>query len=129
MSRTKRRKASGICCGVGRLLPHKARIETELFARLRDLFALEVDLVFYDLTSTYFEGAGPPDFAVHGYSRDGKPRNRQVLVGLVMINGWPIAHRVFRATATMTRRWARCSAIWSAASASGALSSSATGGW
>jgi hypothetical protein len=47
------------------LLPHKARIETELFARLRDLFALEVDLVFYDLTSTYFEGAGPADFSVH----------------------------------------------------------------
>lgn len=78
------------------LLPHKARIELELFARLRDLFALEVELVFYDLTSTYFEGAGPADFAVHGYSRDGRPRNRQVLVGLVMINGWPIAHHVFR---------------------------------
>jgi transposase len=78
------------------LRPHKARIETELFARLRDLFALEVDLVFYDLTSTYFEGAGPADFAVHGHSRDGKRRNRQILVGLVMINGWPIAHHVFR---------------------------------
>jgi transposase len=30
-----------------------------------------------------------------GHSRDGKPRNRQVQVGLVMINGWPIAHHVF----------------------------------
>ena len=78
------------------VLPHKARVEMELFARLRDLFALEVELVFYDLTSTYFEGAGPAGFAVHGYSRDGKPRNRQVLVGVVMINGWPIAHHVFR---------------------------------
>ena len=78
------------------VLPHKARVEAELFARLRDLFALEVELVFYDLTSTYFEGAGPRGFAVHGYSRDGKPRNRQVLVGVVMINGWPIAHHVFR---------------------------------
>ncbi len=78
------------------LLPLKARVETELFARLRDLFALEVELVFYDLTSTYFEGVGPAGFAVHGYSRDGKPRNRQVLVGVVMINGWPIAHHVFR---------------------------------
>jgi len=78
------------------VLPHKARVETELFARLRDLFALEVELVFYDLTSTYFEGAGPAGLAVHGYSRDGKPHNRQVLVGVVMINGWPIAHHVFR---------------------------------
>ncbi|PYN12501.1 MAG: IS1634 family transposase [Candidatus Rokuibacteriota bacterium] len=78
------------------VLPHKTRVETELFARLRDLFALEAEMVFYDLTSTYFEGAGPAGLAVHGYSRDGKPRNRQVLVGVVMINGWPIAHHVFR---------------------------------
>lgn len=77
------------------LIDNKARIERELFVRLRDLFALEPELVFYDLTSTYFEGAGPAGFALHGHSRDGKPRNRQVLVGVVMVNGWPIAHHVF----------------------------------
>jgi transposase len=78
-----------------RLVAHKKPIETELFLRLRHLFALQVDLVFYDLTSTYFEGNGPAELAKHGYSRDGKPRNRQVLVGVVMIDGWPIAHHVF----------------------------------
>src|SRR5262249_48372277 len=57
--------------------------------------SLRVDMVFYDLTSTYFEGAGPADLGAHGHSRDGKPRNRQVLVGLVMVDGWPIAHHVF----------------------------------
>jgi transposase len=31
----------------------------------------------------------------YGYSRDGKPRNRQVLIGVVMMDGWPIAHHVF----------------------------------
>ena len=77
-----------------RLIGAKARIEKELFLKLRDLFHLKVDLVFYDLTSTYFEGHGP-ESAAHGHSRDGKPRNRQVLVGLVMIEGWPIAHHVF----------------------------------
>lgn len=78
------------------LLRHKQRVEKELFARLRDLFSLQAEMVFYDLTSTYFEGQGPAEFALHGYSRDGKPRNRQVLVGVVMVNGWPIAHHVFR---------------------------------
>jgi transposase len=78
------------------LLGHKQSIERELFLRLRDLFALESELVFYDITSTYFEGHGPVGFARHGHSRDGKPRKRQVLVGVVMINGWPIAHHVFR---------------------------------
>jgi transposase len=77
------------------LLAGKERIEVELFARLRDLFHLQVEMVFYDLTSTYFEGRGPAGLANFGYSRDGKPRNRQVQVGLVMINGWPIAHHVF----------------------------------
>jgi transposase len=77
------------------LVARKERIEVELFGRLRDLFHLEVEMVFYDLTSTYFEGRGPAGLADFGYSRDGKGRNRQVQVGLVMINGWPIAHHVF----------------------------------
>lgn len=75
---------------------HQKEIEQELFLRLRNLFSLKVDLVLYDLTSTYFEGHGPESLAAHGYSRDGKPRDRQILVGLVMIDGWPIAHHVFR---------------------------------
>jgi transposase len=78
------------------LVAHQKQIEKELFLRLRNLFSLNVDLVFYDLTSTYFEGNGPAGFARHGHSRDGKARNRQVLVGLVMIDGWPIAHYVFQ---------------------------------
>jgi transposase len=78
-----------------RLVRGKEQIEKELFLSLRNLFSLKVDLVFYDLTSTYFEGHGPWGLADHGHSRDEKPRNRQVLVGLVMIDGWPIAHHVF----------------------------------
>ena len=71
-------------------------IEKQLFLRLRDLFSLRAEMVFYDLTSTYFEGSGPAGPARHGYSRDGKPRLRQVLVGVVRVDGWPIAHHVFR---------------------------------
>jgi transposase len=77
------------------LLEGKAAIEHALFLRLRDLFSLQVEMVFYDLTSTYFEGQGPPAIGGYGHSRDGKPRNPQVLVGLVMVDGWPIAHHVF----------------------------------
>ena len=78
------------------LLERKSDIERALYLTLRDLFSLRVDMVFYDLTSTYFEGSGPPEMGAHGHSRDGKPRNPQVLVGLVMVDGWPIAHHVFR---------------------------------
>src|ERR1700693_5654523 len=77
------------------LLERKVEIEYALFVTLRDLFSLKVDMVFYDLTSTYFEGQGPPGIGANGHSRDGKPRNPQVLVGLVLVDGWPIAHHVF----------------------------------
>jgi transposase len=77
------------------LLAEKARIEKEIYLELRNLFSPQADLVFYDLTSTYFEGRGPGQLGQFGYSRDGKPRKRQILVGVVMVDGWPIAHHVF----------------------------------
>lgn len=45
-----------------RLLPHKRALERHLVARLGELFALEYDLLLYDVTSVYFEGpaAGNP---------------------------------------------------------------------
>jgi transposase len=78
-----------------RLIKVKDQIELALYHRLRDLFSLKPDLVLFDITSTYFEGAGPEDFAKHGYSRDGKSQNVQIVVGLVLVAGWPIAHHVW----------------------------------
>ena len=73
---------------------NKDDIEVALYRRLRDLFDFCPDLVFYDLTSTYFTGHGP-SIAKHGYSRDGKPREVQIVIGVVMVAGWPIAHHVW----------------------------------
>lgn len=77
------------------LLAEKERIEKAVYLELRNLFSLQPDLVFYDITSTYFEGGGPAELGRFGYSRDGKPRNRQIVIGVVMMDGWPIAHHVF----------------------------------
>jgi transposase len=76
------------------LILNKDDIEVALYERLRDLFDFQPELILYDLTSTYFEGHGP-DMAKNGYSRDGKPRNVQVVVGVVMVAGWPITHHVW----------------------------------
>ena len=75
----------------------KGAIEQELFLRLRDLFHLKVDLVFYDLTTLYFERREPTgELRRHGsMDKDGKPRNVKVLYGLVMVNGFPLASQVF----------------------------------
>ena len=53
------------------LFSHKKEIEKEIYLKLRDLFSINVDLVFYDLTSTYFAQREPKgDIKRHGYSRD-----------------------------------------------------------
>jgi transposase len=78
-----------------RLERAKNAIEVSLYQNLRDLFALKPDLIFYDITSTYFEGAGPEELARHGYSRDQRRRNVQVIVGVVMVAGWPITHHIW----------------------------------
>ena len=71
-------------------------VEEALFLKDRDLFGLEVDLVFFDTTSTYFEGRGPEGLAERGYSRDKRPDLTQVIIGLVMSQeGIPVAHHVF----------------------------------
>jgi transposase len=76
------------------LLEIKEPLEEQLFARLQHLFNLAVDVVFYDLTSSYFEGEGPP-LASYGYSRDRRPDRRQVLLALACEqHGFPIAHEV-----------------------------------
>lgn len=58
-----------------------------------------LDLVFYDITSTYFEeerSLVEDDFRRYGYSRDHRPDRRQVVVGMVMTReGIPLCHHVF----------------------------------
>lgn len=74
----------------------KKEIEKELYLNVRDLFSLKVDMVFYDITSIYFERRKPSgELRRHGYSRDGKPRDVQVLLGMVMVGGFPIASHIF----------------------------------
>jgi transposase len=76
------------------LIKRKDRIETAIFKELQRTLGLKVDIVFYDLTSTYFEGEGP-ELAKYGYSRDHRPDRKQLVLALAMIDGIPIAHEVF----------------------------------
>ena len=70
-------------------------VEEALFLRLSDLFRRELSLVFYDLTSTYFEGDGPPD-AAYGYSRDRRGDQKQIVLALAVDRrGLPITHLLF----------------------------------
>jgi transposase len=79
------------------LLPHKEALCRHLQQRYGELFGTRFDFLFYDITSTYFEGAmkGNPQ-AKRGYSRDGRPDCVQVTIGLVASKeGLPLAFEVF----------------------------------
>lgn len=77
------------------LAEHKNDIEQRLFDSVRNLFNIQLDLVFWDTTTTYFEGNGP-DMASMGYSKDHRPDRNQLVIGVLMTrDGFPIAHQVF----------------------------------
>ncbi len=71
--------------GSTKLVPraNKDLIEEHLFARRRDLFT-EVDIVFFDTTSLYFEGHGGESLGQYGHSKDHRPDERQLVVGAVL---------------------------------------------
>jgi transposase len=78
------------------LIPQKQELETELFQRVRDLFSIPLRLVWYDLTSSYFEGDGVCSLAEYGHSRDHRTDRSQIVLGLAVTQeGFPIAHEVF----------------------------------
>ena len=80
-----------------RLLPHKPALEKHLKQRLGELFDLDYDLLLYDVTSTYFEGAAASNpQAQRGYSRDHRPDCKQVNIALVVSrSGLPLGYEVF----------------------------------
>lgn len=67
------------------LLEHRDLIHKEVFLSVADLFNLEVDLLFFDTTSTYFERDEENEGLVrYGHSKDSRPDLPQVVIGLAV---------------------------------------------
>src|ERR1700738_3557600 len=83
--------------GLDELLEHKAALEAHLSKRYGELFAVENEVLLYDVTSTYFEGqANHNSLAQRGYSRDHRPDCKQVCIALVVsFDGFPLGYEVF----------------------------------
>ena len=83
--------------GLDVLYAHKDTLCKHLMKRYRDWFGVDFEFLFYDVTSTYFEGQALANKkAKHGYSRDKRPDCKQVNIGLVVTpEGLPIGYEVF----------------------------------
>lgn len=80
-----------------RLLPYKGALEQHLKQRYGELFAAQFDVLLYDLTSSYVEGAAEKNpMMQRGYSRDHRPDCKQLVIAL-MVNpeGFPLSYEVF----------------------------------
>src|SRR5438477_4209548 len=80
-----------------RILPHKTKLERHLKDRYGALFGAEFDVLLYDLTSTYVEGAAEKNPMVRrGYSRDHRPDCEQVVIALIVNSeGFPFSYETF----------------------------------
>jgi transposase len=107
------------------LLPHKDGLCKHLQQRYGELFGATFDFLFYDITSTYFEGSGDGNSqAKRGYSRDGRPDCVQVCIGIVASReGLPLAFEVFDGNRTdvttisdmvslMERKYGQAERVW-----------------
>jgi Transposase DDE domain len=87
---------------------HIEAIERELFFRIADLFRADVDLIFWDTTSVYFEvddedtefetkrDTPLPPLRKRGYNKEGRGNHPQVVVGLALTrDGLPVRSWVF----------------------------------
>lgn len=87
---------------------HSEAIEREVFFRTADLLSLDVDLIFWDTTSIYFEvdaedeapetrrGTTRPPLRKRGHNKEGRDGNPQVVVGLALTReGLPVRSWVF----------------------------------
>jgi transposase len=76
---------------------HKDRVEQHLKERYGELFGAQFDVLLYDLTSSYVEGAADGNALMRrGYSRDHRPDCKQLVIALVVnVEGFPLSYEVF----------------------------------
>ena len=78
------------------LANNKEKIEDYLFYRNKDLFNLSLDIVFYDVTTFYFESVKKDSLKDFGFSKDNKLNEVQVVMGLLIDkNGMPVGYELF----------------------------------
>src|ERR1700758_3783545 len=80
-----------------RILPQKTKLEQHLKDRYGALFGAEFDVLLYDLTSTYVEGAAEDNPLMRrGYSRDHRPDCEQLVLALIVNpDGFPFSYELF----------------------------------
>jgi transposase len=74
----------------------KDNVEQIAFAHTLSVLEGKISVVFYDLTTLYFEASDEDDLRKTGFSKDGRHQNPQIFIGLLVgLGGYAIGYDIF----------------------------------
>ncbi len=77
-------------------LKMKSTIESDVLAMARKEFEFDFSLVFYDVTTLYFESSETDELRQCGFSKDNKFNQPQIVLGLLVTDkGFPVGYQIF----------------------------------
>lgn len=83
---------------------YKEQIEQQTFKHTRKILKGRIGIVFYDMTTIYFEASEEDELRIVGYSKDGKHQHPQIMIGLMVgENGYPIGYEIFEGNKSETK--------------------------
>jgi transposase len=75
---------------------YKERVEKISFEHTKNVLNGHITVIFYDMTTLYFEAEDEDDLRKIGFSKDGKFQQPQIMIGLLVgENGYPIGYDIF----------------------------------
>lgn len=82
----------------------KSSIEQISFEYSKLLLGGKIGVVFYDMTTLYFEASEEDDYRIPGFNKDGKHQQPQIMIGLLVSgNGYPIGYQIFEGNTSETK--------------------------
>jgi len=82
----------------------KPTIEQISFEHTKKLLKGKIGVIFYDMTTLYFEASQEDDYRIPGFSKDGKHQQPQIMIGLLVSNhGYPIGYQIFEGNTSETK--------------------------
>jgi len=82
----------------------KPTIEQISFQYSKSLLGGRIGVVFYDMTTLYFEASEEDDYRIPGFNKDGKHQQPQIMIGLLVSgHGYPIGYQIFEGNTSETK--------------------------
>lgn len=82
----------------------KPQIEQISYEYTKKLLKGNIGVVFYDMTTLYFEASEEDDYRIPGFNKDGKHQQPQIMIGLLVSSyGYPIGYQIFQGNTSETK--------------------------